>query len=87
MAALARWCLHRRITVVLLWLAALVGLTAAAAVAGSTYSKQYEAPGTESGHAAALLERAFPGQAGDTDTIVWHTDRGTRTGRPTSSRP
>ncbi|MFI1093026.1 MMPL family transporter [Streptomyces sp. NPDC020917] len=77
MAALARWCLNRRITVVLLWLAVLVGLTAAAGAAGSAYSKSYEAPGTESGHAATLLKDAFPEQAGDSDTIVWHTDHGT----------
>ena len=77
MAVLARWCLNRRITVVLLWIAALAGLTAAAALAGSTYSKQYEAPDTESSHASALLQEAFPGQAGDSDTIVWHTDHGT----------
>ncbi|MBY8882859.1 MMPL family transporter [Actinacidiphila acidipaludis] len=77
MAALARWCLNRRITVVIMWLAVLCGLTAAATAAGSAYSKTYEAPGTESGHAATLLREAFPGQAGDTDTIVWHTDKGT----------
>ncbi|NJP45129.1 MMPL family transporter [Actinacidiphila epipremni] len=73
MAALARWCLHRRLPTVLLWLVALAGLTAAAGVAGSAYSRHYEASGTESGHAAALLRDAFPAQAGDTDTIVWHT--------------
>ncbi|MFI0897853.1 MMPL family transporter [Streptomyces sp. NPDC020983] len=77
MAALARWCLHRRLTAVLLWLAVLAGLTAAAGVAGSAYSRHYEAPGTESGYAAALLREAFPGQAGDSDTVVWHTGHGT----------
>ncbi|MFC4030704.1 MMPL family transporter [Streptomyces polygonati] len=76
MAALARWCLNRRLTVVLLWVTALVGLTAAASVAGSAYSKQYDAPGTESSRAASLLTRAFPGQAGDSETIVWHTPAG-----------
>ncbi|SEF96697.1 putative drug exporter of the RND superfamily [Actinacidiphila yanglinensis] len=77
MAVLARWCLSRRLTVVLLWLTALVGLTVAASVAGSAYSQQYDAPNTESSHAATLLREAFPGQAGDSDTIVWHTDHGT----------
>jgi RND superfamily putative drug exporter len=77
MAVLARWCLNRRFTVVLLWLVALVGLSAAATAAGSAYSKQYDAPGTESSRAAAVLQQAFPQQAGDSDTIVWHTDRGT----------
>jgi RND superfamily putative drug exporter len=73
MAALARWCLHRRLPTVLLWLVALAGLTAAAGVAGSAYSRHYEASGTESGHAAELLREAFPSQSGDADTIVWHT--------------
>ncbi|NEA57905.1 MMPL family transporter [Streptomyces sp. SID13666] len=74
MAALARWCLRRRLTVVLLWIVALAGLTAGAALAGSAYSNDYGIPGTESGRATALLEQAFPHQAGDSDTIVWHTD-------------
>ncbi|MFI9099071.1 MMPL family transporter [Streptomyces fildesensis] len=74
MAALARWCLRRRLSVVLLWIVALAGLTAGAALAGSAYSNDYEIPGTESGRATALLEQAFPHQAGDSDTIVWHAD-------------
>lgn len=73
MAALARWCLRRRLSVVLLWIVALAGLTAGAAVAGSAYSNDYGIPGTESGRATSLLEQAFPHQAGDSDTIVWHT--------------
>ncbi|MGX1758197.1 MMPL family transporter [Streptomyces lydicus] len=74
MTALARWCLRRRIVVIVLWLAAFAGVAAAAAVTGSAYSNNYEVPGTESGRASALLERAFPGQSGDSDTLVWHTD-------------
>ncbi|WP_405588311.1 MMPL family transporter [Streptomyces sp. NBC_01190] len=76
MAAVARWCVNRRLAVVLLWITALVGLTAAAAAAGSAYSTTYDAPGTESGHAASLLSAAFPAQAGDSETIVWHTPAG-----------
>ncbi|MEU3464675.1 MMPL family transporter [Streptomyces sp. NPDC006733] len=74
MAALARWCLRRRLIVVLLWLTALAGLTAGAALAGSAYSNDYEIPGTESGRAVTLLQQAFPHQAGDSDTVVWHTE-------------
>ncbi|WP_129294047.1 MMPL family transporter [Streptomyces lydicus] len=74
MTALARWCLRRRIVVIVLWLAAFAGVAAAAAVTGSAYSNNYEVPGTESGRASALLARAFPGQSGDSDTLVWHTD-------------
>ncbi|MBH5337145.1 MMPL family transporter [Streptomyces pactum] len=77
MAALARWCLRHRVAVIVLWLAALAGVTAAAAVAGTAYSTDYDTPGTESSRAAELLARTNPAEAGDTDTIVWHTDRGT----------
>lgn len=63
--------------VIVLWLAAFAGVAAAAAVTGSAYSNNYEVPGTESGRASALLDRAFPGQSGDSDTLVWHTDSST----------
>ncbi|MFD0072274.1 MMPL family transporter [Streptomyces sp. NPDC127166] len=76
MAAIARWCVRHRLVVVLLWLLALGGTAAGATLAGSAYSNDYEAPGTESGRATALLDRGFHGLGGDSDTIVWHTDRG-----------
>ncbi|MCT4354253.1 MMPL family transporter [Streptomyces sp. Je 1-79] len=76
MAAIARWCIKHRLVAVLLWLVALGGSVAGASVAGSAYSNDYEAPGTESGRATALLEKGFPGSGGDGNTIVWHTDRG-----------
>ncbi|MZD09244.1 MMPL family transporter, partial [Streptomyces sp. SID5785] len=77
MAALARWCVRHRLVVVLLWLLALGGTAAAAAVAGSAYSNDYEAPGTESGHATRLLNENFAGLGGDSDTVVWHVDGST----------
>ncbi|MGW4164271.1 MMPL family transporter [Streptomyces sp. NPDC004788] len=76
MAAIARWCVKHRLAAVLLWLLALGGVATGAALAGSAYSNDYEVPGTESGRATALLEKGFHGAGGDTDTIVWHTDRG-----------
>ncbi|GAA2631455.1 MMPL family transporter [Streptomyces axinellae] len=76
MTALARWCLKRRVLVLLLWLAALCGAVTAYALTGSSYSNDYEAPGTESGTAAQRLESAFPDRSGDDDTLVWHTDKG-----------
>ncbi|MER6348574.1 MMPL family transporter [Streptomyces sp. NPDC001595] len=76
MAALARWCVRNRLVAVLLWLLALGGTGTGAIVAGSAYSDDYEVPGTESGRAADLLTDGFPGLGGDSDTIVWHTDRG-----------
>ncbi|MFD3498293.1 MMPL family transporter [Streptomyces sp. NPDC058678] len=77
MAALARWCVQRRLVVVLLWLLALGGVSTAAAVAGSAYSNDYEVPGTESGRATQLLREGFPDLGGDSDTVVWHTTSGT----------
>ncbi|MFG2353553.1 MMPL family transporter [Streptomyces sp. NPDC048521] len=77
MAVLARWCVRHRLIAVLLWLLAFGGVTAAAAVAGSSYSNDYEVPGTESGRATQLLQEAFPGLGGDSDTVVWHTTNGT----------
>ncbi|MGW4084800.1 MMPL family transporter [Streptomyces sp. NPDC004822] len=77
MAALARWCVQRRLVAVLLWLLAFGGVTAAAAVTGSAYSNDYEVPGTESGRATQLLREGFPGLGGDSDSVVWHTTSGT----------
>ncbi|MGW0333019.1 MMPL family transporter [Streptomyces sp. NPDC003011] len=77
MAALARWCVRRRLVVVLLWLLTLGSVTAAAAVAGSAYSNDYQVPGTESGRATQLLHDGFPGLGGDSGTVVWHTTSGT----------
>ncbi|MDC0771156.1 MMPL family transporter [Streptomyces sp. HD] len=77
MAALARWCVQRRLVAVLLWLLAFGGVSAAAAVTGTAYSNDYNVPGTESGRATQLLADGFPGLGGDSDTVVWHTTSGT----------
>lgn len=63
---------HRLLTV-LIWLLALGGTAAAAGSAGAAFSNDYEVPGTESGKAHDLLRAGFPGQGGDTGTIVWRT--------------
>ncbi|MGY1401574.1 MMPL family transporter [Streptomyces sp. SS10] len=77
MAALARWCVQRRLFTVLLWLLALVGIAAGAFAAGSAYSNDYNVPGTESGRATELLKEGFPSLGGDSDSVVWHTSSGT----------
>lgn len=76
MAAVARWCVRHRLLVVLLWLLALGSTATSAVVTGTSYSNDYEAPGTESGHAVELLQTGFPDRSGDSDTVVWHTERG-----------
>ncbi|CAM5363729.1 hypothetical protein SFUMM280S_02450 [Streptomyces fumanus] len=63
MAALARWCVQRRLVTVLLWLLALAGTTAGAAALGSAYSNDYGVPGTESDRAARLLDAGSPAAA------------------------
>ncbi|MGW8974596.1 MMPL family transporter [Streptomyces platensis] len=77
MTALARWCLRRRIVVIVLWLAAFAGVAVAAGVTGAAYSNNYEVPGTESGQASARMAKVFPDRSGDGDTLVWHKDSGT----------
>ncbi|MFH8975430.1 MMPL family transporter [Streptomyces sp. NPDC017890] len=73
MAALARWCIQRRLVAVLLWLVAFGGVATAAVVTGSAYSNDYGVPGTDSDRASRLLASGFPDLGGDSDTIVWHT--------------
>jgi len=76
MAALARWCYrHRRIDL-LAWLAVLAVMAGVSAWLGTAYSENFSLPGTQSMQALNLLAKAFPQQAGDTDTIVWHTTSG-----------
>ena len=76
MAALARWCFRRRAWVLAGWLALLVILGVTGRAAGSAYSDTLTLPGTGSTAALHLEEQAFPGHAGDQDTIVWRASGG-----------
>src|SRR5580693_9314902 len=76
MAAIARWCFQRRAWVLVGWLALLAVLGVTGRAAGSAYSDALTLPGTGSTTALTLLERAFPGHAGDQDTIVWRASGG-----------
>jgi len=76
MAALARWCFQRRAWVLAGWLALLVILGVTGRTAGSAYSDTLTLPGTGSTAALHLEEQAFPGHAGDQDTIVWRVSGG-----------
>ena len=71
MAAVARWCFQRRRWVLVAWLALVVILGVGGRAAGTAYSNNVTLPGTGSTTALTLLEKAFPGHAGDQDTIVW----------------
>src|SRR5713226_3250681 len=76
MAALARWCFQQRTWVLVAWLALLVILGVTGRAAGAAYSDALTLPGTGSTAALSLLGKAFPGHAGDQDTIVWRADQG-----------
>jgi putative drug exporter of the RND superfamily len=76
MAAMARWCFRRRAWVLVAWLALLVILGVTGRAAGSAYSDTLTVPGTGSTAALTLLGKAFPGHAGDQDTIVWRASPG-----------
>ena len=77
MAAMARWCFQRRRWVLAGWLMLLVIVTVGGRAAGPAYSDALTLPGTGSTTALGLLEKAFPGHAGDQDTIVWRASHGT----------
>ncbi|WP_314177223.1 MMPL family transporter [Streptomyces winkii] len=77
MTALARWCLRRRLVVILLWCAVLLGVGTSSLLTGPVFSNKYDVPGTESGRANTLISQGFPDRKGDSDTIVWHTGKGT----------
>jgi RND superfamily putative drug exporter len=77
MKSLATWCVRHRLVVVLLWLAALVGVTLLAQGVGTAYSNNFQLPHTESTQALDLLRAAAPKQSGDQERIVFHSTDGT----------
>ncbi len=68
--ALARFCYRRRRLVVLLWLAALVGVNMASAAAGTNFTTNFSAPNTESTRASDLLAANFKAESGDGVQVV-----------------
>ncbi|MGW5354350.1 MMPL family transporter [Streptomyces sp. NPDC004031] len=76
MAALARWCFRHKWVVILLWVAALLGVGTASRIAGDAYSNDFSLPHTESSKVLDLLDKAVHSQSGESDTVVWHTDSG-----------
>ena len=86
MAAMARWCFRHRAWVLVGWLALLVILGAGGRAVGSAYADSLTLPGTGSSAAQSLMGQAFPGHAGDQDTIVWRASS-TAACAPRRSRP
>ncbi|NUP40094.1 MAG: MMPL family transporter [Streptomyces sp.] len=75
-AALARWCFRHKWLVILLWVAALLGVGTAGKIAGNTYSNVFSLPHTESAKVLDLLDQAVHDQSGEADTVVWHVESG-----------
>ena len=77
MTSLARWCFRHRRIVVGAWFALLLVVGGLAASAGTDFRNSFSLPNTESQRAINLLQREFPAQGGERDTIVVHTRSGT----------
>lgn len=62
---LARWCFNNRITVIALWVVALVGINGVgAAMGGATFDGALEIPSSETSDGFETLEEYFPGSGG-----------------------
>jgi putative drug exporter of the RND superfamily len=77
MLKLARWSTTHRKYVLLGWIVLLFGVNALAQSAGTSYSNNFTLPNSDAQRASDLLERSFPAQAGDRDTIVYEVASGT----------
>ncbi|MFE2109751.1 MMPL family transporter [Kitasatospora sp. NPDC059463] len=76
MSTLARWCYHHRFVVIIAWVGLLIGLALMSGAVKTAYDNSLSLPGTGSGKAQELLQRAAPSQAGDSDQIVWQVKEG-----------
>jgi RND superfamily putative drug exporter len=76
MLKLARWSTTHRKYVVIGWLLLLIGVNMLAQSAGTSYSNNFTLPNSGAQRAADLLQRSFPAQAGDRDTIVFKVSSG-----------
>src|SRR5580700_3022323 len=77
MLKLARWTTTHRKYVVIGWIALLIAVNIFAQSAGTSYSNNFTLPNSDAQRAADLLQRGFPSQAGDRDTIVYKVSSGT----------
>jgi RND superfamily putative drug exporter len=76
MRSVARWCYQHRFIVLGAWIVVLFAAFFGASSTGSNYAAGTQLSGTPSAQAAALLQRAAPSVAGDTETIVFQTKTG-----------
>jgi len=76
MRLVARWCYQHRFVVLGAWIVVLAATFLGASSTGSNYSAGTQLSGTPSAQAAALLQRAAPSVAGDTEQIVFEAGTG-----------
>ena len=76
MLKFARWWTTHRKYVLLGWILLLVGVNVIAQSAGTSYSNNFTLPNSDAQRAADLLQKSFPVQAGDRDTIVFRVASG-----------
>ena len=74
---LARWSTTHRKYVLLGWVALLLLVNAFAQSAGTSYSNSFTLPNSDAQRASDLLQRSYPSQAGDRDSIAYKVSRGT----------
>ncbi|PYC76772.1 transporter [Streptomyces tateyamensis] len=67
------WCARHRVTVIVLWLLALLGVMVANQAAGGTYSDDFSLPDTQSGRGLAVLKAHDPAAGGTAAQIVLHS--------------
>src|ERR1700689_955715 len=77
MLRLTRWCITHRRQVIVTWILIAVVTTVGAGGVGRHSANNFALAGTESQRAADLLNKEFPAQKGDVDTIVFHNSKGT----------
>ncbi len=72
----AGWAGRHSVVAVLLWAGVLVGVTAAAQLAGTRYHNDISLPGTESQQVIDSIRAHAPDLAGDSVQVVMHSDAG-----------
>jgi putative drug exporter of the RND superfamily len=77
MIGLGRWCIAHRRWVLVGWVVIAIGTTVIAGTVGRHYATNFTLPGTEAQKVTDLLQKEFPAQSGDADTIVFHNTKGT----------
>jgi putative drug exporter of the RND superfamily len=73
---LARWSTTHRLYVAIGWIVLLIAVNVIAQSAGTDYSNNFTLPNSGAQRAADLLQRSFPSQSGDRDSIVYKVSSG-----------